>query len=85
MNETMLQRMARTLYEIAVANGGAPSGPDDLLADAHKLLEAMRDPTENMAAAGAEAVPGDEPAIHSEVAKDVWRMMIEDALSGDDG
>jgi hypothetical protein len=45
----------------------------------------MRDPTENMATAGGEAVPGEVTAIPSEVAKDVWRSMIEDALSSDGG
>jgi hypothetical protein len=38
-----------------------------------------------MAAAGAEAMPGDSAAIHSEVVKDVWRMMFEDAIGNGEG
>lgn len=85
MNETMLERLARILHDLTRAKGAPSWGTEDPLADARKVLEALRDPTENMAVAGGEAVPGDVTAIHAEVAKDVWRAMIEDALSNDDG
>jgi hypothetical protein len=84
MNETMLARLARTLDEIAKASDGQTSRQTSR-SIAVLLLTAMRDPTENMAIAGGEAIPRDEIAIHSEVAKDVWRAMVEDALANDDG
>jgi hypothetical protein len=84
MNQTMLERIAQTLHEIIIDNGRDSNGPEEHASAAAKLLLAMREPTENMATAGGEAVPGNQ-VIHSEVAKDVWRTMIEDAIGGDDG
>ncbi|WP_267388802.1 hypothetical protein [Sphingomonas sp. GC_Shp_3] len=56
-----------------------------MLSDAQALLQAVLETTEVMAIAGGEAVPANDEAIHSEVAKDVWRAMIQDALSNDHG
>jgi hypothetical protein len=79
MTETMLQRVARALQELTSATE-SPEGTRDA---ALILLKAMREPGAGMAEAGAEVVPGDDPAIHAEVATDVWRAMIDEALNGD--
>ncbi|CAN5378510.1 hypothetical protein BH10PSE15_BH10PSE15_13520 [soil metagenome] len=79
----MLQRVARTLQELTSAQGGAAISPADVCGAALTLLKTMREPGVGMAEAGAEVVPGDDPANHAEVATDVWRAMIDEALNGD--
>jgi len=79
MTETMLQRVTRTLQDLT----SAPGHPEATRDAAMTLLKAMREPGAGMAEVGAELVPGDEPAIHAEVATDVWRAMIDEALNGD--
>lgn len=64
MSETMIERLARTLNEIMLDASGNAGGELDHVGAAVRLLHAMRDPTENMAFAGGEAVPGDEPVLH---------------------
>ncbi|RZF65021.1 hypothetical protein EWE75_07920 [Sphingomonas populi] len=79
MTETMLQRVTRTLQDLTSATGSAEGARDAAMT----LLKAMREPGAGMAEAGAEVVPGDDPAIHAEVATDVWRAMIDEALNED--
>jgi hypothetical protein len=43
----------------------------------------MREPGKGMAEAGAEVIPGDNPANHVEVAKDIWRAMVGEAIAPD--
>lgn len=74
-------RAARKPNEPEAADGPAWNNYQNA---ARELLKAMRQPTDAMAQAGGEAVPGDDELLRSEVAKDVWRMMIEDAISWDD-
>lgn len=73
----MLERLMGVLGEFVAADGA------DRSATALKLLQAMREPAKGMGEAGAEVIPGQEPANHVEVAKDVWRAMIDEALDGD--
>jgi hypothetical protein len=80
MAETMIERLARTLDEIALSDDRAAGGPVDTFSDVTKLLEAMIEPTEDMIGEGAQIIPGEDPAMHSEVAKDVWRAMIRAAV-----
>lgn len=53
------------------------------IAHAAEILDVMRDPTERMAIGGAAAVPNTDLALHVEVAKDVWRAMILEAMDAD--
>jgi hypothetical protein len=80
MNETMIERLARGLDELAVQGDREAGGPVDSFADARKLLESMIEPTPDMIEEGAQIVPGADPALHSEVAVDVWRAMMRAAL-----
>lgn len=83
MTETMLQRVTRILQDLPSATGRAANSAEAAHDAATTLLKAMREPGAGMAEAGAEVVPGDDPAIHAEVATDVWRAMIDEALNGD--
>jgi len=80
MAETMIGRLARTLDELALLDERAAGGPVDTFDDARKLIEVMTEPTQDMIGEGAQIIPGEESAIHAEVAKDVWRAMIRAAL-----
>ena len=79
MTETMLQRVTRILQDLT----SETTSPEGMRDAAVTLLKAMREPGAGMAEAGAEVVPGEDPAVHAEVATDVWRAMIDEALNGD--
>jgi hypothetical protein len=77
MHETMIERLIGVLKQGPGTNGDDPS------ATAIAVLEAMREPGAGMAEAGAEVIPGEDPANHVEVANDVWRAMIGEAIVRD--
>ena len=80
MDETMIERLARRLDELALEEHRKAGGPVDSFAHARRMLEDMVEPTLDMIGEGAQIVPGDDPAMHSEVATDVWRAMVRAAL-----
>lgn len=80
MSETMLLRLAEILQENELSGGAHDGETSDAMASARRLLQSMIEPTDDMVYAGAEIVPGADPAMHSEVAKDVWRAMVRAAL-----
>lgn len=75
MSESMIHRLAKLIEDHASTNAG-DAGEGDI----QRLLQAMIEPTDDMVEAGAQIVPGADPAMHSEVAKDVWRAMVRAAL-----
>jgi coenzyme F420-reducing hydrogenase gamma subunit len=93
---TMVDRVARTIYEKLNAQGLASlsdfgddltdvvfvEGRVDLLEIARAAIEEMREPTEAMVEASA-AIYGDNYLYRYEYSKDQWRAMIDAALKGE--
>jgi hypothetical protein len=90
MPDSMVEILARALHAEECRAHCVPVDDWNGLADgrrrlfrdqARAVLIAIREPTEGMAANGADVLPRNLEANHQEVAKDVWRAMIAAALT----
>lgn len=78
---SMIDRIAQTLHERIIANGGISRGATDMKEDARAIIEAMRLPTDAMSQAGGTTHDGTEYEMGALIAEIVWERMIDRALA----
>lgn len=73
----MIDRVAMTLHELVLSNGGVSRGPADMRDDACAIVSAMRIPTEDMA---DEAATLRYLGVNNGSPAETWTAMIDTAL-----
>lgn len=75
----MVDRIAQTLHDLTIKNGGVSRGAHDMKADAVAILEAMREPTPGIINVLSEMI---DPNSDTTVGQ-AWSNAVDSMISGE--